>query len=212
VILLLLKIKHRLPILWRVIEQVNSLLFMILHNRRVMANAHASLDRYRLAGFHFRPITSADSAIVSAFLSRQSAARMEFFKPHGFDLQSVTRKTKEPAFLMFGTFKGEAMVGYFFLRCFWNRKAFVGRAIDRDWAGQGIGCVMNQILYYTAWESRFRCLTTISKHNHSVIRSHANNPCSRIIGDLANDYMLVEMVSPGQQSAGTPVCDRVGVE
>ncbi len=209
---LLLKIKHRLPFLWRGIERVNSLLFLILHSRRLMSNARACLEHYRLEGFSFRLLTPADGAALSAFLTRQPAARMEFFKPHGFDLQSVMRRAKDPAFIMFGTFRDEALVGYFFLRCFWNRKAFVGRAIDEEWEGQGIGRVMNQILYNTAWESRFRCLTTISKHNHSVIRSHANNPGSRIIGDLANDYMLVEMVSPGQQSAGTPVCDRVGVE
>ncbi len=202
---LLLKIKHRLPFLWRGIEQVNSLLFLILHSRRVMANARACLDRYQLDGFSFRLLTQADSAALSAFLTRQPAARMEFFKPHGFDLQSVTRKAKDPAFLMFGTFRDEALVGYFFLRCFWNRKSFVGRAIDQDWEGQGIGRVMNQILYNTAWGAGFKCLTTISKHNHSVIRSHANNPTSRIIGDLANDYMLVEMVPPDQKGTGTPV-------
>lgn len=202
---LLLKIKHRLPFLWRGIEQVNSLLFLILHRRRIMANSRACLDRYQLDGFSFRLLTQADSAALSAFLTRQPAARMEFFKPHGFDLQSVTRKAKDPAFLMFGTFRDEALVGYFFLRCFWNRKSFVGRAIDQDWEGQGIGRVMNQILYNTAWGAGFKCLTTISKHNHSVIRSHANNPTSRIIGDLANDYMLVEMVPPDQKGTGTPV-------
>lgn len=202
---LLLKIKHRLPFLWRGIEQVNSLLFLILHRRRIMANSRACLDRYQLDGFSFRLLTQADSAALSAFLTRQPAARMEFFKPHGFDLQSVTRKAKDPAFLMFGTFRDEALVGYFFLRCFWNRKSFVGRAIDQDWEGQGIGRVMNQILYNTAWGAGFKCLTTISKHNHSVIRSHANNPTSRIIGDLPNDYMLVEMVPPDQKGTGTPV-------
>ena len=209
---ILLKIKHRLPFLWRGIEKVNSLLFLMLHSRRIMSNARTCLDSYRLDGFTFRVLNSTDSAAVSAFLSRQPAARMEFFKPHGFDVQSVTRRAKDPAFIMFGTFRDEALVGYFFLRCFWNRKSFVGRAIDKDWEGQGIGRVMNQLLYNTAWESGFKCLTTISKHNHSVIRSHANNPTSRVIGDLPNDYMLVEMVPHNRQSAGTPVRDRVAVD
>lgn len=209
---ILLTIKHRLPFFWHWIEQVNSLLFRTLHRRRIMINARACLGHYQLDGFSFRLLTPEDSAEVSAFLSRQPAARMKFFNPHGFDSQSVKRRAKDPAFIMFGTFCDGALVGYFFLRCFWNRKSFIGRAIDQDWERQGIGRVMNQILYNTAWESGFKCLTTISKHNHSVIRSHTNNPSSQVIGDLANNYMLVEMVPPDQRSADRSLRDSFKVE
>lgn len=207
----LLKIKHHAPSLWRRIEQVNSFLFRILRHQQIMANANACLKSYRLSGFSFRPLTQADTNVLSYFLKRQTAMRMEFFKPHGFDVESVARQTKDPAFIMFGAFHDETLVGYFFLRCFWNRKSFIGRVIDKDWEGRGIGRVMNQILYNTAWNSDFKCLTTISKHNHSVIRSHANNPTSRMLAELPNDYMLVELVHPEHQSEGQPLRDRLNI-
>jgi hypothetical protein len=211
-IALLLKLKHRLPFLWRGVEWVNSILFVMLHSRRIMTNARACLQRYRLDGFAFRLMTTEDAPAVSAFLTRQPDTRMAYFRPHGFDVNSVRRKAMDPAFVIFGVFRDETLVGYFFLRCFWTRKAFVGRAIDREWDRQGIGRVMNQILYNTAWNSGFRCLTTISRHNHAVVRSHANNPASRILGDLPNDYMLVEMTPPDRGAAGRPVRDNVGAE
>lgn len=208
----LLNIKHRLPFLWRVVERLNALLFILLHRKRVMANANSCIESYKLDSFNFRLLDELDARSLSEFLKRQPEVRTEFFKPHGFDLYSVIRQAKNPAFLMFGVFRRKDLVGYFFLRCFWNQKAFVGRIIDQDWEGQGIGRVMNNILYNTAWESGFKCLTTISKHNQSVIRSHVNNPTSHILGHLPNGYMLVEMVRPDQRSTGTRVRDGVSIK
>lgn len=209
---LLLKIKHRLPFVWRGIERLNGVLFVMLHRRRVMASARACLGRYRLDGLTFRLLALADGPALSDFLTRQPAARTEFFKPHGFDAASVARQARNPAFMMFGVFREEALVGYFFLRCFWNRRAFVGRIIDQGWDGRGIGRVMNSILYNTAWDSGFRCMTTISRHNRAVVRSHANNSASHVLGDLPGDYMLVEMMRPDGKVAGVPVRARVGAE
>lgn len=98
----------------------------------------------------------------------------------------------DPAFLMFGAYSEQGMVGYFFLRCFWNRKCFVGRLIDEPFEGQGIGRVMNQIMYHTAWWSGFRCMTTVSKHNNAIMRSHERNPHARFRQPLPNDYLLIE--------------------
>jgi hypothetical protein len=61
---------------------------------------------------------------------------------------------------------------------------------------------MNQILYNTAWRSGFRCLTTVSKNNALVMRSHANNPTFRILKELPNDYLYVEFVQPTPNGNG----------
>lgn len=210
---LLLKLKHRLPFVWRGIEVSNSVLFGLMHSRQITASARRCLETNMLDGFRFCLLDDGHSHDVSEFLSRQPENRTEFFKPHSFDLQTVSRLARDPAFLMFGAFRDDALVGYFFLRCFWNKKCFVGRFIDQDWEGRGIGRVMNDILYNTAWNTGFRCMTTISRHNHAVIRSHANNPSSHVLGDLPNDYMLVELVRPGSGKSGTaPVQDRVGAD
>ncbi len=95
---------------------------------------------------------------------------------------------------MMGAFNQDKIVGYFFLRFFPNKQCFVGRLIDKEYRGQGIGTVMNNIMYETAWRMKFRCLSTISKNNIAVIRAHAKNPNMNVIKELQNDYLLVEFV------------------
>jgi hypothetical protein len=53
---------------------------------------------------------------------------------------------------------------------------------------------MNRIMYHIAWWSGFRCMTTISIHNRSVIRSHERNSHARTLTRLSNDYLLVEFL------------------
>ncbi len=91
-------------------------------------------------------------------------------------------------------FKDDELVGYFFLRFFMNRKCFVGRLIDKSYRGQGIGLVMNDIMYETAWSMNFRCLSTISKNNIAVMKAHSKNPSAKIIKELQDNYLLVEFV------------------
>ena len=95
---------------------------------------------------------------------------------------------------MMGTFADQKMVGYFFLRFFANRKCFVGRLIDKEYRGKGIGYEMNKIMYNTAWEMGFRCLSTISKNNKSVMGAHAKNSAMIVLKELQNDYLLVEFI------------------
>ena len=143
-------------------------------------------------GFDFRPLEASELDELQALIERQEPERLRHFQPHAFDQATLKHMHANPAFLMFGVFSDARMVGYFFLRCFWNRKCFVGRLIDEPFEGQGIGRVMNQIMYHSAWRSGFRCMTTISRHNRAIMRSHQRNPHARIVHELANDYLLVE--------------------
>lgn len=88
-------------------------------------------------------------------------------------------------------------MGYFFLRFFWNRKCFVGRLIDEPCEGKGIGRAMNNIMYNIGWRMGFRVMSTISKNNHLVMRSHANNHRMVVLKELADDYLFVEFVEKG---------------
>ncbi len=193
---LLLYIKYHLPFIWNVIELLNALLYRFLCRKKVLHNLNFVFDQYNLKGFIFRRLEKNDMPLLENLLARQSPARLEYFKPHAYDLKALNRTISNPAFLMMGVFEDSNMVGYFFLRCFWNKKCFVGRLIDQPSEGKGIGRVMNNIMYNTAWRSGFRCLSTISKNNKLVMRSHSNNKAMKIIKSLPNDYLLVEFVKP----------------
>ncbi len=200
----LLYVKHRLPALWRVIDWLNARLYALLHKKRMAVEVAGVFADFRLDGFEFAPLAVEDLDALEALLQRQGEGRLRYFQPHGFDRSSLGRMFHNPAFLMFGAFREGELIGYFFLRCFWNRKCFVGRLIDEPQEGQGVGRVMNQIMYHIAWRSGFRCLTTISRSNAAIMRSHRNNPHARVVGDLANGFLLVEFVEKpdSRDSAG----------
>lgn len=191
---LLLFVKHRLPLIWRIIESLNSVLFKLLHRDRLKREASQCFEEFKLDGYEFRALHHDDLEGLFTLLKRQKEGRLDYFKPHGFDRKSLAQVYADPAFLMFGVFSGAELVGYFSLRCFWNRRAFVGRLIDEAHERKGIGRVMNSILYNTAWKSDFRCHTTISKRNAMVMRSHAKDPNVKILKELPNDYLLIEFI------------------
>ena len=191
---ILLFIKHRIPWLWIGIDWLNARLYRILHQKNIAQQAELAFDEFELSGFEFRRLVAADLSELQAMLERQKSGRLEYFRPHGFDYASLEKMHANPAFLMFGVFSEQRIIGYFFLRCFWNKKCFVGRLLDQPFEGKGIGRVMNQIMYNTAWWSGFRCFTSISRNNQWIMRAHAKNPHARFVSELANDYQLVEFI------------------
>lgn len=188
----LLFIKHNVPAIWALIDWLNAVLFRILHGGRVKKAAEGCISEFTHERYRIRMLGEDHAEPLAALLAAQSEERVAFFHPHGFDRATILKLCRNPSFLMFGVFAGEEIVGYFFLRCFWNRKSFVGRMITEAHEGKGAGRVMNQILYNTAWRSGFRCMTTISKNNAMVMRAHAGNPTYFVVRELPNDYILVE--------------------
>ena len=201
----LLFIKHRIPWLWGVVDRVNASLYKVLHRQRMSAEAQCAFAEFRLEGFDFRSLLPGDLDALKNLLERQGEERLRFFRPHDFDRSSLGKMCRNPSFLMFGVFRGQAIVGYFFLRCFWNRKCFVGRLIDKDYERLGIGRIMNQIMYNIAWRSGFRCMTTISRANALVVRSHRSNPHARVLGPLGDGYILVEFVPASSRAEHSPL-------
>lgn len=195
IVRLLIYIKHRIPFIWHLVELVNGALFSLLHKNKMLAEASRALAEVK-GDYQLRFLGERDLRELSQLLQTQSKSRVEFFKPHKFNLDALNERLRDPAFIMFGAFAGERLVGYFFLRCFWNRKCFVGRLIDAPYERRGIGRMMNWVMYTTAWRAGFRCLTTVSKNNSAVMRSHANNPVDKVIRPLSGGYQLVEFIDP----------------
>ncbi len=170
---ILIYIKHNLPFIWQTIECLNAILFRILYSRKFYQSIIWAFNEFKLPGFEFRLLNSTDSCKIIDLTDKQASGRLDYFKPHKFDLNTLKKLNANPAFFLMGAFEKGELVGYFFLRCFWNRKCFVGRLIDEPFEGKGIGRTMNTIMYSIAWKSNFRCLSTISKNNKAVMRSLA---------------------------------------
>lgn len=196
---LLIYIKHHLQFLWQIIDNFNGLLFQMFYEKKIRSEIINATQNFTLDTFNFKVLMSYDLPALTSLLIKQKEGRLAYFKPHGYDLKTLQRVFKNPAFIMMGAFEGQKLVGYFFLRCFCNKKCFVGRLIDEPYEGRGIGRVMNDIMYNAGWNAGFRVLSTISKDNKWVMRSHANNSTMKVLRELDNNFLLVEFMRPTEQ-------------
>jgi RimJ/RimL family protein N-acetyltransferase len=191
---ILLFIKHRLSFLWKIIEWGNGILFSLLYKSRLEKVLSGVFEEMSAPPFAYRRLNAKDTEALFDLIRMQKVSDLEYFSPHGFDSAAIRRQFKINSFLMMGVVDGEKLVGYFFLRFFANRKCFVGRLIDKEYRGKGIGSVMNSIMYETAWRMGFHCLSTISRNNTAVMHAHAKNPTMIVLKELQNDYLLVEFI------------------
>jgi hypothetical protein len=197
---LLIYVKHHLQFLWLIIDNFNGLLFQMLFGKKIRTEIKNATQTVTLDTFNFKILVYNDLPALTSLIAKQKEGRLAYFKPHGYDLKTLQRVFKNPAFIMMGAFEGQKLVGYFFLRCFCNKKCFVGRLIDEPYEGRGIGRVMNDIMYNAGWDAGFRVLSTISKDNKWVMRSHANNSTMKVLRELDNSFLLVEFMRPTEQS------------
>ena len=191
---LLIFIKHHFGFLWGIIDWGNGVLFYWFFRSKLGAVLPGVFSEAPVGQLVFRKLGSQDIRHLYDLIAAQPQADLKFFSPHKFDLASLETQLRKPAFLMMGAFYGDKLAGYFFLRLFVNKKCFVGRLIDKDYRGKGVGSTMNFIMYETAWRMGFRCLSTISRNNSSVMRAHSKNESMVVLKELGGDYLLAEFI------------------
>lgn len=189
---LLVYIKHHLNFIWIFIEWCNSLLFNILYGSKlqhVLPNLlrSSSTDKYK-----YKLLSSNDMFELEAFFTNQPTESYKFFNPHKFDERSLIKRNKDKSFIMIGTYCDNILVGYCFLRCFFNKQAFRGKIVDAKFQGKGIAKQMGILTSNICKALNLRLYATISKNNiKSIASSKAVNEI-RVVKELENDYLYVE--------------------
>lgn len=191
---ILLKIKHSFPFIWNFIEWFNGFLFKILFSKSLNKLSKNTFSEIQHDVFNFREIGLIDLEGLVDFFKDQTKEDLEYFKPHKFDKKTLNKLLRNPSFLMMGAFVENKIVGYFFLRFFVNKNAFIGRIVGRDYRRKGMAKVMSKLLYTITWNLGFRCLTTISKSNTAIVDLHKLENSIKILKELPNDYMMVEIL------------------
>jgi hypothetical protein len=191
---ILLHIKHTYPKLWQIVDRVNGFAFSLVYAQKVNRIVGDLIREFQHETYTIKQLQYDDLRRLEILLKRQPSGRLDYFKPHGFQFSDLKETWNNPAFFMFGVFHEDNLIGYFFLRCFVDRRCFVGRLVDWSYEGKGIGKFMNQIMYNTGWRAGFSVLSTISKNNKMVMKAHANNPSIVVLGELDNDYLFVKFI------------------
>lgn len=192
---LLVKFKHSCPALWRMVESVNSLLTRLRFGqlRTHASDEAAKMDAERDDGLRRTLVTEADAAALSRFLNGLGQERARHFDPHPFDPKTLRRMARSRSFVMWKVtdHRGE-IVGYNFLRCFFNGVTFHGLAVGAETAGRGLGTSMWALGARTAAAAGMRMRATISETNLPSLRSCRRGTDCHIAGHLDGGYLLVE--------------------
>lgn len=190
---LLLYAKHNIVFIWNIIEWINSLLFDLRYENRIKFISSFLVNESDEA-FLYRLVDSKSLHSLSVFFGRQPIDYLQYFSPHKFDEESLSRLLRNKAFIMLVCIdrESEEIVGYFFLRCFFNGKVFRGKLVDVDYQGRGIAKHMGRIMTNICRVANFRIFATISKDNVKSIASSKAVNRIRIIKELPNNFVYVE--------------------
>lgn len=182
-------IKKNFTYLWDIVELGNSILFSMSHKNKLSELDNILSDistTYKL-----RTITDSDINKLIIFFKEQPNSAYTFFKPHDFDFKSIKKVIKNKSFLSFIVVKEDAIVGYFFLRCYINGKCFRGKIVHKDWQGKGIAKLMGIAMTKVAETLNMRMFGSISPKNYaSMASAKASNEIKvhKILGN--GDYYI----------------------
>lgn len=190
---LFLKLKHRLPLLWKAIEFFNGLLAGMLF-RHIKRTAVEILARKTDIQYEFSLVEDVDLPCLSEFLQSQLPERTAYFKPHGFDVKTLKRILKNQGYLLMKitpTNDNGSMAGYFFLRIFFTGKAFHGLITGTGYEGRGLGTTMWNTSAQICRANRLKMMATISSANKASIISAANGCRITVEERLPDNYILI---------------------
>ncbi|MBR6081590.1 MAG: transcriptional regulator [Salinivirgaceae bacterium] len=175
---------------WNAVEWVNSFFFVALRKRKLLKISEI-LESFK-DEYEYRETSVNDVHILAKFFAEQPVESFEFFSPHAFDETALCRVIKNRAFLTFVVLDGDKIVGYFFLRCFMNGKAFRGKFVDYRYRGKGIAKRQGYAMTKIAQALNVRVFETISPENYASLASSKAVNEVRILKTLDNGYYYIE--------------------
>lgn len=180
-------LQNKVKPIWALVEAVNAGLFRFRYGRRVMqlpdvVSAYPGVVRAMVE----------DIPDLASFFSNQPEEAFEYFKPHGFDEESLSRLVKNPSMLMYVVKDGGTIVSYFFLRCFFIGKSYLGKIVDSHRQGQGIGQKMCCCAMDIASSLGIRMFETISRENLASLYSTQKVLETKVIEEMAKGYLYIE--------------------
>lgn len=188
------RIKLHFPHLFRVMEKVARRITIIRFGSRLKKARQQAVIKGTLKteSAVMRPLEATDVNTLYQFLADQPTQHMQYFQPHGFDHSTLQQVLGSDAFLNYGLFVGERIVGYALLKISPTGSAFIGLLVAPAYTGMGIGTFFVRFLYWQALLAGLRARSTISRHNYASLASHRSVSDFSIVSELPNGYLLIE--------------------
>ena len=186
-------LRDKLPWVWDAVEAVNSKLFDVRYGKKLRAFKFSAIPQ----GYLSMPIREIATDQLVRFFDHQPIEAYRFFKPHGFDAESIKKLQKNRAFLAYVLIdesKGN-IAGYCFNRAFFFGKGFRGRMVDIDYRGRGLGTAMNRLLNEVGFGIGLRLFETVSKDNVASYRSAVSASGFRVVKELPHNELYLEILN-----------------
>ena len=165
-------VRDKMPIVWVLIERSNAILFRMRYARHLK---QIEPEAFQMAKpYEMIPIATIPTEELVAFFHRQPEDLYRWFTPHGFGYPDVARLQQNASFMAYVLKRDNKIVGYFFLRCYFNGECYFGRLVDYPYMRQGIGTLMNQVSFYIAESLHMESFQTIANGNIASIKSCIN--------------------------------------
>ena len=196
-------LRDKMPWVWDLVDVINSWLFSIRFGKRL--KEFKFLTHHE--GYQLVPIRDVPTNQLVKFFMRQPEEAYTFFKPHGFDADSIKKLQRNNAFLGYVLIKVSDMsnagqkkvdneiVGYCFNRSFFHGKGFRGRIVDYGFRGKGLGTMMNKILNEVGFGIGLRLFETVSKDNIASYRSAISASKFKVLKELPHNELYLEILS-----------------
>ena len=137
---------------------------------------------------------------MSAFFIKQPEESYQYFKPHAFDEKTLLKLWNNPAFFQFIVKdKDNQIAGYFMIRFFANKKAFVGFLVGDEFQGRGIAKQMCCIALKICWANNFQTFATVSQDNTKALAAYRRINDFTILKELPDNYICIEYTKEGMK-------------
>lgn len=177
--------------MWDFAEATNAVAFGVRYGRK-LKRVPEVLRQYDNDARTVRVAGEEDAEALAAFFARQPEGDFEFFRPHGFDVSSLRTLLKRTSFLMYVVKQDGEIVGYFFLRSFVHGQSYLGKMVDHEHQGQGIGKMMCKAAMDVALTLGLRMFESINRRNPASMRSTSSVLKQVVVKELEDGDLLIE--------------------
>ena len=193
---LIYSVKRHFKFLWKLVDYCNRTLLVFFYQKK-LRKLNQKLSNFQdiVNNYQYKRLELKDVDELVDFFSRFDSDNLLYFHPHDFDNKSLLKIIKSPAMVALGYYKDKKLIGYFFLRLFFTKKAFTGLIVDPGYRNLGIGKTMISILKSLTNTLGFKLYSTISRNNQQSLKTHEANGIIEIIRNLPNNYMLIKIMS-----------------
>ena len=187
--------RDKLPLVWDIIEFINSFLFYMRFRKKIKLVEPVILSKYsEKCGMKVVRLQDIPSDRLECFFTAQPSDAYDYFKPHKFDYKSLRRLQNNRSFLAYVLVDNNDIAAYLFIRSYFIGKGFRGRMVGIDYRGRGLGTLMNNLMNDIGFGIGLRLFETVSKDNIASYRSALSASKVKILEELEDNELYLEIL------------------